>query len=104
MKHPLINENSTHYNVGEKSAIELMEEKFTPDEMMAWAKINIFKYEYRMEHKGQKDSDLKKIETYERYLAFLHNLTFFNRGVFKTVKDLYKDEGKEIEYESITTS
>lgn len=70
-KHPLINKDSSHYDQGEKPAILELEEQLTIQEMIGFCKANIFKYNYRKEHKGQKESDDKKIETYENYLALL---------------------------------
>ena len=72
MKHPLLNpESNKHYNSSDKTCIEEMEEIFTVDEMISYCKVNIFKYEFRKDIKGQKESDLKKIETYKNYLKFL---------------------------------
>ena len=72
--HPLINKASSHYDNGKKSAIEELEKKLTVTEMIGFCKGNIFKYRYRLEDKGQKESDLKKIQTYENYLKLLESL------------------------------
>ena len=72
--HPLINKDSPHYDTGKKSAIEELEKRLTVTEMIGFCKGNIFKYRYRLEHKGNKESDLKKIETYENYLKLLERL------------------------------
>ncbi len=72
--HPLINKASPHYDKGKKSAIEELEKQLTVTEMIGFCKGNIFKYRYRLEDKGQKESDLKKIQTYENYLKLLERL------------------------------
>ena len=82
--HPLINPDSPHYEAEGKSAIELLEEQLTVKEMIGFCKGNIFKYEYRAEHKGQKDSDFKKIQTYKDYLELLEDfymLPYFTHTV-----------------------
>lgn len=73
--HPLINKESAHYDTGKTSAIEELEKRLTVTEMIGFCKANIFKYEYRLEEKGQKESDLTKIKTYEDYLALLEDLS-----------------------------
>jgi len=73
--HPLINKESSHYDTGKTSAIEELEKVLTVTEMIGFCKANIFKYRYRLEEKGQKDSDIKKIRTYENYLSLLEELS-----------------------------
>ena len=97
MKHSLLNNNSKHYDAGGKTAIEQLEEMLTIREMIGFCKGNIFKYEYRADYKGQKDSDLQKIQTYRNYLDFLYTLV----GIYEEdtqVKEIYIREGIEIEY------
>jgi hypothetical protein len=72
--HPLINPNSTHYDIGPITAIEELEQQLTVTEMIGFCKANIFKYEYRKEHKGQAEEDDVKINTYEKYLKVLFNI------------------------------
>lgn len=72
--HPLINPQSSHYDTEDKTAIELLEEQTTVTEMIGFCKANIFKYEYRKAHKGQKEDDEVKIATYENYLQVLCNI------------------------------
>jgi hypothetical protein len=72
--HPLINKDSAHYDTGNTSAIEELEKELTVTEMIGFCKANIFKYKYRLENKGQKESDLQKIKTYEDYLLLLLRL------------------------------
>lgn len=72
--HPLINKSSLHYDTGKTSAIEELEKVLTVTEMIGFCKGNIFKYQYRLEEKGQKESDLAKIKTYKAYLSLLEQL------------------------------
>lgn len=72
--HPLINKNSPHYDTGKTSAIEELEKQLTVTEMIGFCKANIFKYNYRLHDKGQKESDQEKIKTYEDYLSLLQTL------------------------------
>lgn len=75
MRHPLLNPNSTHYHKKEqKSAIELLEQELSLAECIGYAKGNIIKYRYRLETKGQKESDLTKLESYIKYLSWLIGL------------------------------
>lgn len=69
--HPLINPQSTHYIKDGKQSIEEIENELSVDGMIAACTFNIRKYSLRLESKGQKESDLKKIETYENYKALL---------------------------------
>lgn len=98
MLHPLINPNSQHYDAGEKSAIEMMEANYTVLEMISFCKINIFKYEYRKNHKGQLESDLEKITTYRNYLNLLMSCYEEFYIYNPTVKESYIRNGIEIEY------
>ena len=88
MKHPLINPNSKHYDAGGKTAIEELEEMLTIREMIGFCKGNIFKYEYRAEHKGQKESDFKKIQTYKDYLDLLEGVYYLSQAG-ETVKGAF---------------
>lgn len=95
MLHPLINPNSQHYQHDTKSSIEMMEEKYNVLEMIAFCRINIFKYEYRKEHKGQLETDLEKIITYQNYLDLLLRCSHIYSP---TVKQSYSRNGIAIEY------
>lgn len=99
MVHPLINKSSMHYNSAEKTAIEMMEEMFTVNEMVAFCEVNIFKYNYRKDHKGQLNSDIAKIATYQNYLLLLRQLKNgrYLEGV-TSVKLAYKINDIEMEY------
>ena len=76
MQHPLINPDSKHYDSSDREpAILELEKKLTVDEMIGACKFNIHKYEYRLDKKGQKYSDMKKIQTYKNYLNYLYKLS-----------------------------
>ena len=74
MKHPLLNENSKHYQMFDGTeAIEILEAIMSTEELMAWCRGNIYKYRLRL---GNKDtdtsvSDSNKIQTYEAYYKYL---------------------------------
>jgi hypothetical protein len=74
VKHPLINRNSSHYDAGGKPAISILEREMSIQELIAWCKGNIRKYQLRRNYKGQYESDLKKEETYREYMLFLAEL------------------------------
>ena len=74
MKHPLINPDSKHYHQpGVKAAIQLMEEKYTPLEMLTWAIITREKYLLRLGFK-EGTNDSRKIETFTAYITFIENV------------------------------
>jgi len=73
-KHPLVNEDSPHYKMlGGVQSIHLMEEIFTTEELMAWAKITAFKYRMRIGKKDDPTMEVKKIKTFEEYYEYLEN-------------------------------
>ena len=72
--HPLINKESSHYDTNETTVIEELEQRLTVIELIGFCKANILKYTYRLETKGQKESDMKKIKTYTNYLKLLETL------------------------------
>ena len=61
--HPLINKKSSHYDLNATSAIEELEKQLSVTEMIGFCRANIFKYNYRKNHKGQRESDEEKIHT-----------------------------------------
>jgi len=75
--HPLLNPESKHYDDDDEglSFIEQFEEDHTVRQVLSWAIINVEKYMYRQNKKGQKTSDLKKIETYSKYMDVLIKLS-----------------------------
>jgi len=97
MRHPLLNpESAGHYDSGEKTAIEELEETATVAEQIGWCKGNIFKYRYRHDLKGEAIKDLKKLETYEKYLHLLYSMG--RAAVYMRVADAFKKYGVEVEY------
>ena len=72
MKHPLLNPESSHYSMFDGvEAIERMEQMFSREELMAWAKLSAMKYRLRIGRKGPAAEDAKKIQTYEAYYKYL---------------------------------
>ncbi len=101
MRHPLVNAESKHYKAdGKPSAIELLENILTLEEMIGLCRGNIFKYEYRKDHKGQAESDQKKIYSYRKYLYFLYFLRDIDgqHKEYKNVRAAIDDLGIKIEY------
>lgn len=55
-----------HYKIeGRKECFEEMLEKFSTEEVIAFCKLNSYKYRYRAGLKGDADTDLKKAEWYD---------------------------------------
>ena len=75
MKHPLINQQvGKHYGDYKSNDIFEIEKELTVAEMIGACKFNILKYASRQDKKGQKESDLKKIKTYQDYLELLQSI------------------------------
>ena len=71
-QHPLINPDSRHYQmVDGTESILIMENMFTREELMAWAKITSYKYRFRLGKKDDNSKDIKKMQTYEVYYNYL---------------------------------
>ena len=71
-KHPLLNPESTHYQLwAGTESIEMIERMFSDEELIAWCKITITQYRLRIGKKDSVESDIKKIKTYEAYLDYL---------------------------------
>ena len=71
-EHPLKNPDSSHYDLWDgMDAITVLEGCLTTDELIGWCKGNILKYRLRIGRKGDLNGTIKKIETYENYLAYL---------------------------------
>jgi hypothetical protein len=70
-QHPLINPDSTHYTIMGDNFIDIIERMFTREELMAWAKITVWKYRARIGNKDDIDKEIKKIKTYEDYYNYL---------------------------------
>lgn len=73
--HPLLNPDSKHYSmVDGVEAIVRMEQMFSKDELMIWAKMTAMKYRLRVGRKDDAAKEVKKIETYEAYYRYLENI------------------------------
>ena len=70
--HPLLNPESRHYSmVDGVEAISRMEDMYTREELMAWAKITAMKYRLRIGNKDGGSKEVKKIQTFEAYYTYL---------------------------------
>ena len=79
MKHPLLNPDSTHYdNDGEMPDIHTLESIMTISALISWCTGNIYKYQMRLNKKGQAESDMVKIATFNAYKLFLTGLPEHN--------------------------
>ena len=82
--HPLINPDSRHYAMpGGDEAIGLMEQFFSIESLMAWARITVMKYRLRIGKKDDAAKEVKKIRTYEEYYTYLDSM----HSLIKTEKD-----------------
>lgn len=71
-QHPLLNPDSPHYSMVDGiESIERMEQMYTVEELMVWAKITAMKYRLRIGKKDDVSKESKKIETYEAYYSYL---------------------------------
>ena len=72
--HPLLNPASPHYQMCDGvEAIERMEQMYTKQELMIWAKCNVMKYRLRIGKKDDVIQEAKKIDTYEAYYKYLES-------------------------------
>ncbi len=96
-RHPLLNPKATHYDTGEKPAIFEFERETSVEAMVGWCEVNILKYKHRRNHKGQRDSDDEKIETYKAYRNAL--IPLLHKGYkYQTVSHALELEGIEYAY------
>ncbi len=71
-EHPLLNKDSSHYSmVDGVEAIERMEQMYSIEELMIWAKMTAMKYRLRIGKKDDVSKEAKKIKTYEDYYEYL---------------------------------
>ena len=69
---PLINPNASHYQMFDGTeAILRLEQMFSIEELMVWAKITSFKYRLRIGHKDDTKKEIEKILGYEAYYGYL---------------------------------
>lgn len=70
--HPLINPESTHYQmIGGVEAIEEMEKMYSIEELMSWAKLSAMKYRLRIGNKDDPTKEIIKIKGFEAYYKYL---------------------------------
>jgi len=70
--HPLKNPDSKHYQmVDGVEAIERLEQMYSKEELMAWAKISAMKYRLRISRKDAVEKEAVKIKGFEAYYTYL---------------------------------
>ena len=70
--HPLLNPDSKHYQmVDGVEAIERMEQMYSVEDLMAWAKISAMKYRLRIGKKDETGKEVTKILGFEAYYKYL---------------------------------
>ena len=70
--HPLLNPDSKHYSmVDDVEAIVRMEQMYSTEELMVWAKITSMKYRLRIGNKDDVLKEAKKLLGYEAYYKYL---------------------------------
>ena len=73
--HPLIDPTQSHYNNEDgTNSIKDTEDKYNMCKVIGFCQINIDKYTKRLDKKGQKESDLVKIQNYKNYLKVLEDI------------------------------
>ena len=60
---------ATHYQMGDKQPIEIMQEVMTTEEFFGYLRGNVIKYSLRMGHKDNKAKDAQKAAQYSKWLA-----------------------------------
>jgi len=64
-----------HYSVGGIEVLDVIKAKMTHEEFIGFLKGNIIKYLLRMDHRGDKQGDFKKMKSYISMLAeFVYEL------------------------------
>jgi len=70
--HPLLNPESKHYSmVDGVEAITRMEQMYSIEELMVWAKLTAMKYRLRIGNKDDVAKEAVKIAGYEAYYRYL---------------------------------
>ena len=71
-RHPLLNPDSPHYQmIDGVEAITRMEQMYSTEDLMAWAKITAMKYRLRIGNKDDVVKEATKIAGYEAYYDYL---------------------------------
>lgn len=66
-------QSSTHYQVGDKQPIEILQDYLTPMEFQGFLRGNIIKYSLRLGRKDAAPKEAAKIEQYSKWLAISIN-------------------------------
>jgi len=75
MTHPLKNPDSKHYQmVDGVEAIERLEQMYSTEELLAWAKLSAMKYRLRIGRKDDVQKETTKILGFEAYYKYLKNI------------------------------
>ncbi len=73
--HPLLNPDSPHYKMfDDTEAVENLELIMTTQELMGWARGNVYKYRFRIGNKDDPTKEVNKILSYEAYYKYLKEL------------------------------
>lgn len=74
--HPLKNPESRHYDMVDGiEAVDRLEQMYSKEDLMAWAKISAMKYRLRIGHKDDVAKEAKKIATFEAYFKYLKEMS-----------------------------
>lgn len=60
---------ASHYQVGDKQPIEIMQDVMTTEEFFGYLRGNVIKYSLRMGHKDSKAKDAQKAAQYSKWLS-----------------------------------
>lgn len=73
--HPLKNHDSKHYSMVDGiEAVDRLEQMYSREDLMAWAKISAMKYRLRIGNKDDVAKEATKIKTFEAYYKHLEAL------------------------------
>lgn len=74
-KHPLKNPDSKHYDMVDGiEAVDRLEQMYSREDLMVWAKISAMKYRLRICNKDDVSKEATKIKTFEAYYKHLEAL------------------------------
>jgi len=73
--HPIVPEGSaktsSHYQVGTKQPIEVMQDVMTREELIGFLRGNVIKYALRLGHKDEAKKEAGKVEQYAKWLRIV---------------------------------
>jgi hypothetical protein len=64
--------DAAYYDAGGIEVIDIMKAKATPEQFEGYLLCNVIKYSLRMNHKGMKEKDARKLAHYSRWLNELY--------------------------------